>query len=483
MGDFRSVNWGPDEAKNDANLSGYFVKFSKFSSIESGDVRYVIGRKGAGKTAVTQQIRQRIEKSPLGFFSNLTLRDFPLQDFNDLRDRSHRDKSKFVSAWSFLLLVEISKLMQKDNGVYPSREAEELGEFLKENSLSDEVGFASTVTKLKNKNSKVKVSAKWIDIEDGRSASNQQTIIIHYQKVVNALLERISQIGSESEYWLFVDELDEGYRAGDSSIRLILLALFRAVEDVSLALNSAKFKFRPLVVLRSDIFDRLQDNDLNKLDDHTLRLRWTERDQNDAYALRAIPEARIRKSIPNSIGNPWGHVVENRDANLPHNVDTVWSYIVSHTQIRPRDIIKYLKSCRDHTPAGKLSYNSAHLASKTYSNWLYKELDDEIHSHLSCWREAVNCIAQIGVSNFSAKTFLDALQANRIIKKWTKDEGRDLEEIPRVLYEFGIVGNYDGRRLFFKYVDEDSDWSRSMNMVVHTGFCQKLRIKPSGLFL
>jgi len=480
MHDFRQVNWGPDDAKDDIHLPSYFVAFPEFSSIEAGDIRYVIGRKGTGKTAVIEKIRQRVQSDPLGFCSNLSLRNFPLQDFRELRDRSHRDKSQFVAAWSFLLLVEIAKLMARDNGLHAPAELEEIRKFLVVNGLDAAAGFASTVSSLRKNESKVRVSAEWIEVEQAGGSETEFSAPVHYQKVVEVLLRRLGKIGSDSEYWLFMDELDEGYRAGDTSLRLVILALLRAVEDTALALRNGPFQYRPLVVLRSDIFDRLEDNDLNKLDDHVFRLQWTSREDNDEYALKLVPEARIRSSIPSAIENSWEHVVVNQDASLPSYVDSVWSYMVSRTYDRPRDIIKFLKSCRKHTRTGQLPFDSVKMAEDTYSDWLFREIRDEIHSYLPCWREALQCVTRIGVGRFSVSSYLDTLKSDRTVSKWISEEGHDAESVIEMLFDFGVLGNYDGRRWLFRYKNDDLAWSPSMDLIVHFGLCKKLRVTRSS---
>ncbi|TCO99875.1 ATP-binding protein [Rubrivivax gelatinosus] len=479
MHDFRLVNWGPDEAKDDHDLPGYFVAFPEFADIEAGQIRYVVGRKGTGKTAIIERIKQRVAADAMGFSSNLTLRNFPLQDFRELRDRSQRDKSQFVAAWSFLLLIELAKMVCSDNGAETASAVDELRQFLSANGLDSSAGFASTITSLTKAESKVKVSTGWLDGERLGGSQTQITLPVHYQKVVGALAARLVNVSSESEYWLFIDELDEGYRAGDTSLRLVLLGLFRAVEDLALSLRAAHFHFRPLVVLRSDIFDRLEDNDLNKLDDYVYRLGWTTREEMDDYALKLVPEARIVKSIPGAVLDPWGHVVVNFDGDLPQYVESVWAFMTSRTYDRPRDIIKFLKSCRKHTKSGQLPFSSVRLAEDTYSDWLFREIRDEIHSYLPCWREATQCITRIGTGRFSVTNFLDTLKEDKTVSKWISEGGNSAEAVVETLYEFGVLGNYDGRRWLFKYKDQDLTWNPAMELIVHFGLCKKLRVTRS----
>ncbi|EJN06128.1 P-loop ATPase, Sll1717 family [Herbaspirillum sp. YR522] len=478
MQDFRNVDWGPDEAKNDPNLPGYFVATPEFSEIEEGNIRYIIGRKGTGKTAIVEKIKQRVSKDAMGFHSNLSLRNFPVQEFRELRDKGFRDKAQFVSIWSFLIYIEIAKIISKDNGATSQDDADELRKFLLENGLNTESGFASTVNILRKSDAKVKVSTSWLDGEASKGTQSQFTTPVHYQKIVDKIEELIKNNESSSEYWLFIDELDEGFRAGDQNLRLLLLGLLRAVEDTSLSLKSANIKYRPLVALRSDIFDRLEDNDLNKLDDYIFRLHWTSREEKDTYALKLIADARIKNSIP-ALGNSpqaWEEIVDN--LNVPSFTTSVWAFMASRTYDRPRDIIKFLKSCRKHSPSGVLSFDAVKMAEDTYSDWLYREIRDEIHSYLPCWRESLQCISRIGYGRFNGAELYKEFRSDRTIAKWLTEEQKEPEDLAETLFDFGVLGIYDGRWLF-KYKDEDLAWNPTSELIVHFGLCKKLRVTRS----
>ena len=78
---FTDVDWGEDEARNDEMLDHYFVEFPGYENILKGSKRYIIGRKGTGKSAILQKIRLESIGSPTSFHTDISLRDFPLSDF------------------------------------------------------------------------------------------------------------------------------------------------------------------------------------------------------------------------------------------------------------------------------------------------------------------------------------------------------------------------------------------------------------------
>lgn len=123
---FSDIDWGEDEAKNDESLDRYFVEFPGYEKILTGKKRYIIGRKGTGKSAILQKLRLQANSDATSFYSDISLRDFPLNDFKALGDRSLQDKSKYVSAWKFLILTEMASLITHDNSIEESLELDAL---------------------------------------------------------------------------------------------------------------------------------------------------------------------------------------------------------------------------------------------------------------------------------------------------------------------------------------------------------------------
>ncbi len=100
---------------------------------------------------------------------------------------------------------------------------------------------------------------------------------IHYQKISLAIKELIKTINTQSVYHVFLDELDEEFKSGDKSNKTLILSLLRAVENLNTYFtDNTSVSFRPLVALRSDIYNTLQDdNDTNKLHDFIFKLDWS----------------------------------------------------------------------------------------------------------------------------------------------------------------------------------------------------------------
>jgi len=349
---FTDVDWGSDEAKGDKNLVKYFLKIPEFDGILDGKYRYIIGRKGTGKTAIIEKIKEEVGNEPLFQCTSLSLRDFPLSLIRKLRDKSCQDKSQFVPVWKFLILVEICKFIAIDQGASPGNDVIDLKDFIKIN-FPQEFTFVDTLTYLDKQNAKVSIMSKMLDLSLSEDNSIQSVEYIHYQKASQLIQQKLLKISSESTYFLFFDELDEGFRAGDKNLRLILLSLLRSVEEISLEFNQTGINIRPVLALRSDIFESLEDNDLNKLDDYLVKLNWYS-EKDGGYSLKSLVNVRIKASISKFETNGWNHIVDDSDPNLPDKVKTVWSYIANRTFERPRDIVKFLKYIKKYSGKGRL---------------------------------------------------------------------------------------------------------------------------------
>lgn len=474
--DFWGVNWGPDEAKGDTQLGNYFVKIPEYDGLKNGEFRYVIGRKGTGKTAIIEQVINEVSKEYDSNYKYLSLKNFPIQTLRGLKDKSLGDKSQFVPIWTFLILTELSKLIILDNNASPIETVDELKDFININFPSD-LGFSETLKNLEVKQNKVSILPKWAGFEKTNGNTKEIVTIVHFQKATEILINHIKNINSECSFYLLFDELDEGYSANDKSLNLLLLALFRAVENTYLELKE-HLKIRPILALRSDIFNNLEDNDLNKLDDYIINLKWT-KEYRSTYSLYDLVNARINASL--NVENPkkaWECIAFNNDPKIPEKVQTLWDFIYNRTFERPRDIIKFLKFCSKQKQKGKLNFESVKTAEIDYSDWFFKEFRDEIQSHLTIWQEATQCIMKMNKAFFKLEDIKIEFDNDSRITEYLKNSNKQAEDILEILFNFGLIGTLSkSNRWFFKYKDHNLPYDKKQTMILHFGFARKFRIK------
>jgi hypothetical protein len=302
----------------------------------------------------------------------------------------------------------------------------------------------------------------------------------HLDVATDAILDIIAKISSNCKFYLLIDELDEGFDANNSFQNSLLLALLRATENISQRFAGCQTAILPILALRSDIFDRLEDNDLNKLDDYLVRLEWTST-PSGPLSFRSIVNARIAASlsVDDKPGDPWAWVVRDNDPNLPDKLKSIWTVMVNQTFNRPRDILKYLKLCQSTANIDMLDWRTLDKTQTSFSDWLYKELRDEIHTHLPVWRNVLAVISSIGKGKLDIALLNSNLQKDDHVAAWLKECGRPVSAISEILFRFGVIGNFDNTSGFwrFRHRDNDIEFNPRSPIIVHFGFHRKLLLR------
>lgn len=473
---FRNINWGEDEAKGDPDLVRYFLKIPDFDRLLEGKKRYIIGRKGTGKTAILEKIRIDSLENSNYKCKELSLRDFPLNDIRGLRDKSMQDKSQFVPIWTFLIIIELCKLIVNDQNVESYYVKGEIDDFLKKNKLDLDGGFVETIRTLASKEAKISLAFSIFGGEGRKASEIEYEVPIHYTKAIEPLKQILKKIQSPTKYFILFDELDEGYNVVDSNKRLLLLSLFRAIENVVIEFRTSQILVRPILTLRSDIFENLADNDLNKYDDFIIRLNW-QADSRFNYSIRELVNARIQSSTNTKNEDSWNDVCKDLDFYVPGPKKSVWRYLYTRTFERPRDIIKFLKYCQTTCPNGLLTYENVKYAENSYSEWFYREIRDEIQSHLPVWKEAIGCLSKIGKGILETEEYKDVALKDKDIVSFIENNSLSIDNILESLFNFSVIGNLDeSNRWLFKYKDHDLTWSGSRRISTHFGLQKKLRL-------
>lgn len=181
---FSQVNWGEDDATGDTGLRDYFVEIPEYKEIIAGNIRYVIGRKGTGKSAIAEKIKIDADDKYDWFYCDLSFKDFPLGSLRSLEDKSQSGKAKYIPIWTFLIYTKLISLILKDESCN-NEYARELRDFLNKNFPSSDIGFTEIIKNITEKKAKLS-----IPIGEGCLADTLESqTSVHYSKV-NDILEK-----------------------------------------------------------------------------------------------------------------------------------------------------------------------------------------------------------------------------------------------------------------------------------------------------
>lgn len=464
------------EAKLEDNAR-YFHHVKEVNRIRQGKRSFVIGRKGCGKTAIAEHLCKQVESNTLAV--KLTFKNFPFNELYTLKDLGYAGPHQYITLWKFLIYSHVCQLMAENQSI-----EKRIRDILHKTYIENK---APTLPRRIN---------KWLDRDFGAELFGVGVNIgSPNQDVdrVNSLIDRVSKLEDvvlknidTCTYLIVFDELDEDYRnisdAGQyDQYTALVTGLFKAVQDVRAVFAQKNSKLYPIVLLRDDIYDLIQDSDKTKWNDLRVDLDW------DFDRIKELIAFRISRAIDATgrtqlnFDEAWSRLFFDGGVKIGtrgRKQINSFEFIARSTLLRPRDFIQYLKSCCEdqlkNNKNTKITPTIIKKVDKAFSNYFRSELTDEIHGVLPDITTIFDVISQLRKWSFSVKEFLDAY--NRQLKRANLKE-RDSTFILQVLFLFSVIGNHPRvDREVFRYLNKEARFNFDEQVVVHRGLFKSLQI-------
>jgi hypothetical protein len=390
------LNFGMDSAETDQNfLAKAFLYTSLFDRIKDGKKHLVLGRKGAGKTAVCLKLYDYLGKQGARV-SLITPRD--LQKFINamLEKVSLNSAESALLAWKYVFLIQLAEYLLEDaKSVHGSNylswpdPLRQVRKFI----VQHEGGKASWIEKtfriirsIKTIGVKTPAVEASIEVQNQNQEMREQGFDDKLDELTDAIRTSLQSL-SITPIFLLVDKVDEIWDPTPESKQLII-GLLRAMKEVLEQFGSVHV----IVFLRSDIYESLEFHDSDKFHSMEEHVWWKEAELKELLTLRAAlstnllykasgqqndkgQSAKPQKSTEISINNTWklffpSHV-KGQDS---------FEYLLRYTFMRPRDLIQLCNHCRDkahnniHTKVEEVDIDDA---LPSYSQWKLEDLSDE----------------------------------------------------------------------------------------------------------
>ncbi len=460
-----ATNWKL-EAKSE-DVSRYFYHMNEVETIMAGSKNYVIGRKGTGKTAISEFILNK--KGNDIFSEKLSFKNFPFNELYGLSNSKYTPPNQYITLWKYLIYSVICRLMLRNDNINS-----QVRESLSLSYTTDPItNLPVVISNWTNDNFKVP------------SEAIQPTNNLSWIEKVNLLEGIIKANLDQSKYYIIFDELDEDYRDIKNIEEFkpynnLVTSLFKAVQDIKNIFRLSKLNIHPIIFLRDDIYDLIKDTDKNKWSDYKIEIDW---DENKIKRLLAF---RISKGIsidqqPLPFDKAWGIIFHrnpvqmgNRQTKEMHSFE----FIAVSTQMRPRDFIKYIQACCEETHYYNRPFiypETIKQVDKAFSNYLKSEVEDEIQAILPDIPQIFQVFSQIRKWNFTVSEFKDAY--NKYVESGTIKE-TNVDFVMQTLFNFSVIGNQAKQRQsqFFRYKNKEARINFSENIVVHRGLFKSLQI-------
>lgn len=489
-------------AAEDDDLARFFVSTPAFADLRDGRRQIVIGRKGAGKSALYLALIHGAKTSLDRMYNavGLTFGDYPWAvHYKYAREGTDRHE-RFTAAWEFLALLEIAKSVLADpehrTRKYSKSAREALDgveSFLKSNYGTVQFDFKKTFPTGSFNLQAFKVQPTIFGNSVGgaditRSGSLGETVARLNEWLRNALVEA----GTETpEAMVLFDELDAGFDPAANDYVDRVIGLLLAVRRLAKFMRDAALEHKVIAFLRSDVYDSLHFGDKNKMTDANVSTLFWNDDLGPPYhdtSLKQLLDHRVRVQLglPASEPDPWTKAF---DPQLTKGTQHKFHHMTFRGHRRPRDLIKFaneaLLAAKHRIAHGDdrllIINEDINQARRPYSQYLIKELDDEIAPVVPNWQDYLELLRRIGVTRWTREALSQALEALGPSLGLAKT----LDEILAMFYRYSIVGfqrigrggTGAGYYEHFRYMDESIRFdAKSPSFLVHRGLREALEL-------
>lgn len=435
MEDIRKIDWGNDSAENDPDLLNYFVTPSNFDRITEFKKTFVIGRKGAGKTAIRKKLIDQfageenhvvVEVSPTnGIFRNLA--------GVELLKEERSDEVVFQYAWLNSIMRKCLNVIgsEKDNKLTVGS-ANAARQFAKAEGVTNDDFVEAVSSILKS------IKLKFNDMgELGLQLEN----IIKESSAIDRYEFHLKELGQDGcKTTILVDDLDIGWDNSERSNQ-ILLGLLTA----SMYLKSIHKNVNLIFFIRDDIYSILMKKTTHsdKYRD-VYKITWSE---NNFQKLLA---ERISQSLQNK---------ESTDSKkdflkvFPERIGNQFTlgWMVERTLGRPRELLQmsrhYTESLLENSPSDKTLKN----IEEVYSIWKKEDLCAEFVNQypdldkvFEFWKHKYfRTKYQVDENELEERLF-EILDVVTIDDPWfqTLQYVVDTKGLARILFDIGFFGDF-----------------------------------------
>lgn len=475
---------GDVAAESDAVLE-YFLITETTKSIEKGNTVLILGRKGTGKTALVRYFTEDEKRKETA--RAISLDGYPWKIHEQRVDASASEVEAYIASWRYLMAIQFAILLTNHSKVDDqTNEFKSIKIFLESNygSINPDIGDILLPDRLEISKTTLEpqvLGNKLGGISFERTNRNAGREL---SALTDTLLQSISKLASAcgiEDLSLHFDELDRGLTTFEDSRKNMLIGLVSAALAVSRESSKWPVRCRPIVYLRTDLWEALRFSDKTKVTyGKTTVLEW------DSDSLMKLVEARIRKQLNEKAS--WKSITS---PSLMRGSQSKWDHILTRTFMRPRDVIQFLNCAltvvhkREPELGLPLIIKSKDItdARVDYSTYLKRELDDEVGSHWSNWDDALKACSSISTVTFQYDQFIEKYESR---KSKTNDLGADAAL--SMLYQYSVIGyegrsGYGGSSWIFHYLNPQAGWdSNSTRFKVHAGLKEfaKLREERTG---
>lgn len=437
---------------------------STISSLDpDGTDCFYVGRRGAGKTAITFEVQRKFSRSIHIIPQIFDLLVLPLghDEFVDTRQRPFKS---LMHSMERALVDEVIKAWN-EKGIFSFEKGYD--SLRRERGLIEDCDFDMRVINLTE------------EIFQAYSNENDKLWLRQIKRSKEIIQEANSvAVNGNYDFILLVDRLDESWDGSDSAI-ICLMAMMHAAVRLRASTNF----LRPYIFIRENIYDRIRfiDNEFSRLETSSVFLDWSESKLIELVERRLV---RPFNTKPKLGGEAWSYFFEDTDKE-----DTK-STVMKLCQHRPRDMLMLCSYAIDNAINNgntKITHEDLDDASVRYSTSRLKDLGDEFaenYPNISLILEYFYGLGNQFTLN-AIEDFIQKLLINESISKHCKDwlfEYTTPFRFIEVLYGIGFIGIQRRKSTQYKESGKESNakpaFDNNSIFEIHPTYHKALNLRP-----
>ena len=442
-----------------------FLKTDELERCLSPNVYFLMGEKGAGKTAYAVYLENNETNNHRCKLTTMTETQY--KRFIELKKQKKLTYSDYANIWRSMLLflcgrmvVEKSKnILHSLTGKFSKVESE-IAKWSK-NAMNPEV--ESAFEAINSYSAQAKVSAGEFGEFSGekqlRNAEQRSVLKHHLLETENSLKEAISSLSLSTSHVLFIDGVDYrpesvGYNEYIECIKGLGEAVWQLNTEFFNTIRDSAGRIKIVLLVRPDVFHSLNlYNSNSRLQDNCVFLNWTTTDREHKSSMLYEVSGKYFSSQQKFSVSPqeaWEHYYP-----VPNDPSGVFRRLLKQSFQKPRDILTFIKITqkklqRDndgtkHQYPSNISTDPS--VSREYSDYLLGEVRNYAAFYMT--QEDFTKYLKLfqylhGRSKFSMSEFSKAFASFRA---WADGERfqstsylRDPDSLLQLFYDVNVIG-------------------------------------------
>ncbi|MFR9018942.1 MAG: P-loop ATPase, Sll1717 family [Fusobacterium sp.] len=494
----KELKLGKNEGKREAQLEEFENLFYDFDDMYYNAISkfkfLVIGRKGTGKTLLGELIKKRADNSENWICKIENYKKFNLEILKNLKSKTDMKADEYIAIWEWIILLELSKIALEEIENKSLEEYNVLQQFFIDNSFNTSLTAFKIVEITSTKEIKGKLDLKFLGTNGGTSSNlkEEKKCYLEYLESLREILIALFKNIPNKKITLIYDELDSKFKNEDE-YKNSIISLIKASNEINEVFLEERLDIKVMILLREDIFNLLNDYDLNKIkEDCSIIIDWGTNTGESSPLVDMIVN-KVKNSLPYFkelnkkeiisllFTNVKRNAVQKRNGKYIHvTKDTnPFDFMLTRTFLRPRDLVTYLNKIIDKYPtANKISGSYIIEIEKMYSDYFADEIKNELKGHLN--DKEIETVFSL-LYRFSKKSFYyKSLEKYYVERKDIFGE-LDLKKCIALLFKFSALGNVryekNGKKFYkWAYREDNIEVNFEEQLVIHQGLRKKLNL-------